>query len=112
MTPEKEARLTSQIAFAATLGRNGDADTIYDVMLEALAERDAEIVAKVNRLQRESLLNDELDDMLAKCHVEIARLREALERYGCHEMGCPGGFGRTDCECTCGFSAAMKGESK
>ena len=43
-----------------------------------------------------------------KKDAEIARLREALERYGLHEESCPIVDKAGDRFCTCGFDAALK----
>ena len=44
-----------------------------------------------------------------KKDAEIARLREALERYGLHEESCPIVDESGDRFCTCGFDAALGG---
>jgi hypothetical protein len=46
-----------------------------------------------------------------KKDAEIARLREALQKYGRHEESCPIVDESGDSFCTCGFSAAL-GEEK
>ena len=43
---------------------------------------------------------------LAAKDAEIMRLREALEKYGAHSVGCPAPR-TTSIICTCGYSAAL-----
>lgn len=65
---------------------------------KAVEAQKAEIAALASDCNALSLLNQD-------CKAEIARLRDALEHHGIHHGNCD-----SERSCTCGFTAALKGE--
>lgn len=52
------------------------------------------------------------DHLIHQDEADIdTRLRASLERYGAHLLGCKTNHTRLSKDCTCGFTAALKGES-
>lgn len=72
-----------------------------------IAERDA-LKAEVKRAH---MLQAQAESSEGRCAADNARLREALEKYGCHAAGCQIGGQVVMDGCTCGFSNDMRSVS-
>lgn len=95
--------------------RHSDSDVAY-VRLQAHADRYLPAIVSLERtVEAHKAEIDDLRDLLSSTSLEagaeIARLIKALNRYGEHSPECSRfGPGAAGDECTCGFTAALKGE--